>query len=98
MLEKFIKEKAPHGSGIDYDYSNIKVGDGYICFDNAFHCMNYEGFYDGIIPFRVKIYNDLRVDISFLSLSPAGWYRVKKYFLREDLTKLYSDWAEEYLS
>lgn len=98
MLEKFIKGNAPHGSGIDYDYSNIKVGNGYISFENAYHCMDENGFYDGIIPFRVKVYNDLRVDISFLSLSPAGRYRVNKYGLREYLTDLYSYWAEENLS
>lgn len=98
MLEKFIREKAPHGSGIDYDYSNIKVGNGYISFENAYHCMDENGFYDGIIPFRVKVYDDLKVDISFLSLLPAGWYRVKKYGLREYLLDLYSDWTERYLS
>lgn len=100
-LENIIEKTAPSGSGIDYDYENIRIehysrdNDNKIIFENAYHCMNENGYYDGIIPFRVVIGSDLMPVIHFIGLNNAGKYRVNKYFLREYLEDVYLHWLDE---
>lgn len=94
-LERVIKNTAPHGSGIDYDYNSIRVehyskdNQNKIIFENAYHCLNEAGFYDGIIPFRVVVGADLSPAVHFVGLTEAGKYRVRKYDLRLYLEETY---------
>lgn len=94
-LQEVIKTSAPHGSGIDFDYNSIRVehysrdNQNKIIFENAYHCMNDNGYYDGIIPFRVVIGADLSPIIHFVGLTGAGKYRVHKYDLRLYLEETY---------
>lgn len=94
-LEEVIKSTAPHGSGINYDYNSVRVehyskdNQNKIIFENAYHCMNEAGFYDGIIPFRVVIGADLSPVVHFVGLTSAGKYRVRKYDLRPYLEETY---------
>lgn len=94
-LEEVIKATAPHGSGIDFDYNSIRVehysrdNQNKIIFENAYHCMDYNGYYDGIIPFRVVIGADLMPVIHFIGLTGTGKYRVHKYDLKSYLEETY---------
>ena len=94
-LEEVIKDTAPHGSGIDYDYNSIRVehyskdNQNKIIFENAYHCMDDNGYYDGIVPFRVVIGSDLAPIIHFVGLTGTGKYRVHKYDLRLYLEETY---------
>lgn len=91
-LQNYIHEFAPHGSGIDYDYTNIRYNSyKMISMECAYHLMDENGFYDSVIPFRVTIDRDLKVKVQFLGLNNHGWYKVRvKYpFLREDLINEY---------
>lgn len=97
-LEDLI-ETCPSGSGIDFDYENIKINSkGKISFENAFHLMDENGFYDGIIPFRITIDKDLKLKVQFLDLNPHGWYlvRYKHYGIRDYLEEIYYNWLEQY--
>lgn len=100
-LENIIEKTAPHGSGIDYDYNSIRVehysrdNQNKVIFENAYHCMDENGFYDGIIPFRVVIGSDLTPVIRFVKLNNAGRYRVTKYYIREYLEDVYACWVDE---
>ena len=94
-LEEVIRNTAPHGSGINFDYNSIRVehyskdNQNKIIFENAYHCMNDNGYYDGIIPFRVVIGADLSPVVHFVGLTSAGKYRVRKYDLRLYLEETY---------
>lgn len=93
-IADFIKEEAPHGSGINYDYENVRISHNRLLFENAFDCMDENGFYDGAIPFRVSVGYDLIPNIHFVGLNGAGWYRVYKYSLREYLEYVYHDFFQ----
>lgn len=99
-LERVIIENAPHGSGINYDYNNIRVehysstNENKVIFENAFHCINDSGFYDGILPFRIVVGSSLVPSLHFLGLNGAGYYRVKKYGLREYLEDVFAEWID----
>lgn len=94
-LEEVIRNTAPHGSGIDFDYNSIRVehysrdNQNKIIFENAYNCMNEAGFYDGILPFRVVIGADLSPAVHFVGLTSAGKYRVHKYDLKSYLEETY---------
>lgn len=100
-LEEVIRNTAPHGSGINYGYNSIRVehyskdNENKIIFENAYHCMDDNGYYDGIIPFRVVIGADLTPAIHFVGLTSAGKYRVNKYDLRPYLEDIYAYWIDE---
>lgn len=94
-IEELIKNEAPHGSGIDYDYTNFKkYGRQKVTFENAFHVMDDNGYYDCIIPFKVTIDKFLDVKITFLGLNNHGWYMVKKTYLREYLENTYANFVQ----
>ena len=78
-LEKVL----PHGSGIDYNWELEERGK-YIYAENAFHYMNEEGFYDGVLPFTIKFYRDgvTKFDLHF-HVNGVGRYRVNKGSVRE---------------
>lgn len=46
----------PHGSGIDYTWEITYRKNGNIQAKNFFHAMNENGYYDGIMPFIVRIF------------------------------------------
>ena len=69
MIERFINNVLPHGSGIDCDwrvmgtgfenyYSQGKIGKDnskYVYFNNSYHCMDENGYYDGYQDFSVRM-------------------------------------------
>jgi len=94
-IEELINNEAPHGSGIDYDYTNFKkYGRQKVTFENAFHVMDEYGYYDCIVPFKVTIdkYNDVK--INFIGLNNHGRYMVKKTYLREYLEDTYANFVQ----
>ena len=97
-IKRLVLETAPHGSGIDFDYRNcIRDPHGYISFENAYHLMDENGYYDDIIPFKIKIDKYGEVKVIFQSLSPNQWYKVRyKYdWLREYLIEEYYNWTQQ---
>ena len=99
-LVDFIEETAPHGSGIDFDYTNIKINTkGKISFENAYHLMDDNGMYIATIPFRITIDRFLKLKVQFIGLNYTGWNLVKKYYwLKGDLKDIYNHWSYKYLS
>ena len=98
-LNDLIEASAPHGSGIDFDYTNIKINSkGKISFENAFHLMSENGMYIGVLPFRVTINKDLQLKVQFIGLNSHGWYLVRYVYtwVREDLENLYQEWLNAY--
>ena len=98
-LIDFIEETAPTGSGIDFDYTNIKINTKRkISFENAFHLMDSEsGMYIAVIPFRVTVDRLLNLKIQFIGLNYTGWNIIKNYYwLKDDLYDIYNQWLEQY--
>lgn len=85
----------PHGSGIDYDWT-IEEKKGKIICHNAWHYMNEQGFYDGILPFRIVITKD-DINLHFEGLNGDGWYRVRKGYIRQYLEDLFWTWFETHM-
>jgi hypothetical protein len=56
ITEEKLLELLPHGSGIDYKYEFTFHKNGNITIKNAFHAMNENGYYDGIMPFIIHLY------------------------------------------
>lgn len=80
----------PHGNGIDYDYTittSDRVNKIYI--ENAWHYMNDNGMYDGVLPFTVIVSKD-SIIVQF-HVNRAGRYRVNKAGLKDYLEELYFD-------
>ena len=88
------------GSGFDYDTTvrTNKAGTK-VYVSAAYHCMDENGFYDGVIPFTVSIpiANPRNFRLTFNYLNGAGWYRVRKYWLREYIDQVVADaiWEAE---
>ena len=97
-LVDFIEETAPHGSGIDFDYTNIKINTkGKISFENAYHLMDDNGMYIATIPFRVTVDRLLNLKIQFIGLNYTGWNLMKNYsWLKDDLYDIYGNWLEKH--
>ena len=56
ISEERLLEILPSGSGIDCDWNIIIHDNGNVTAKNEFHAMNEAGFYDGYMPFTVKIF------------------------------------------
>ena len=80
-----LKKALPSGSGIDYDWEIEERGK-YVYATNAYHYMNEDGFYDGVLPFTIRLpKDDMRnFDLHF-HVNGAGRYRVNKGGVREYL-------------
>jgi len=80
----------PHGSGIDATWE-VEQSNNTITCKNSYHCMNYNGFYDGWIDFSLKIPTDqpLSFRLQFHTNS-TGWYRIYKYQLQQYLEDLFA--------
>ena len=88
MIEK-LERDLPHGSGIDYDWQIEETEKHFIC-RNAWHYMNANGYYDGILPFTLKINKANFADFKLtFSVNSAGRYRVNKGMIREYLEDLF---------
>lgn len=88
-LDNNKKTMLPHGSGIDSDWIVKEKGNKYICY-NSFHCMNDVGFYDGWVDFSVTINKQTGDTKVRFHADGAGWYRVRKYNLRDYLEDLFA--------
>ena len=56
ISEEKLLELLPHGAGIDCDWSVIMHNTGNISARNYFRAMDENGFYDGYMPFKVRIF------------------------------------------
>lgn len=94
-IEELIENEAPHGSGINYDYTNFKkYGKQKVTFENAYDLINEYGYYEGAIPFKVTIDKYLDVKITFLGLSNHGRYLVQREDLKDYLEQIYADFVQ----
>lgn len=90
--EKFdqLKEILPSGSGVDYEWT-FRENSKFIYAENAFHYMNEDGFYDGTLPFTLRIpKNDVMNFKLTFSVNGAGRYRVNKGGIREYIESIVS--------
>ena len=90
-------EAAPHGSGINYDYT-LYLTDKELVVCNTYDCMNEKGFYDGIIDFSVYIPMVKPSDFTLrFRNTRANKNSIGKYgfCIKEYLEILYSDWLVE---
>ena len=99
LVQNIIRHDAPSGSGIDYEYKKIRIsryhhGEKKILFENSYHYMNENGFYDGIFPFTVIINKNSDVIVKF-HVNSAGRYRVNKNDIKNYLEELFTYWAME---
>ncbi len=72
-----------HGSGINYDWK-FTINKNYICCKNAFHCMDENGYYDGIQDFTIKFPITEKL-YDFKLIFNGNQYYAKKFQLREYL-------------
>lgn len=92
-IENLIVNEAPHGSGINYEYENFHQNKERVTFCNYFDLMDENGFYIGVIPFKVIIDKYHDVKIIFRGLNHHGRYLTNKYMLRDYLEDVYSDFV-----
>ena len=73
-----LEERLPHGSGIDYKWT-FRENKNFVYAENAYHYMNENGFYDGVLPFTIRFPKDdmKSFDLHF-HVNGAGRYRVNK--------------------
>ena len=91
-LEKVL----PHGSGIDYDWELEERGK-YIYAKNAYHYMNEDGFYDGILPFTIRFPKNKMSNFELhFHVNSAGRYRVNKGGVREYIEERVSDSVSQF--
>ncbi len=81
----------PHGSGIDYDWNVTRLKNGKVKASNAFHRMDSNGFYNGILPFSVTFSKD-DFSVKFHGLNSTGYYFVAMDGLREYLEDLFAEY------
>ncbi len=81
---KILEEVLPHGSGIDCDWEIEQKGN-YVYCRNSFHCMNYNGYYDGYADFTVRIPIDSYSDFKLMFNGKTAQYKNVKYMLRDYL-------------
>ena len=87
-LEK-LKEKLPHGSGINGDW-NIYYDKKNIVATNIYSAMNEAGYYDADIPFKLIIPKDNQANFK-LHFDSNYQYYVKKYQLRDYLEETFAE-------
>ena len=56
VTEEKLLDRLPHGRGIDCDWEITFHKNGNITCKNFFHAMTEHGYYDGYMPFTVKIF------------------------------------------
>lgn len=56
MTESELFEILPSGSGIDCQWEITTHNNGNITARNSYHAMNQDGYYDGYMPFTVRIF------------------------------------------
>lgn len=93
-IEELVNNEAPHGSGINYDYDNFHQNKERVTFSNNFDLMDDNGFYIGVIPFKVIVDKYFDVKIIFRGLNNHGRYIANKYMLREYLEDVYANFIQ----
>ena len=81
----------PHGSGIDYDWQVTRLKNGKVKASNAYHRMDANGFYNGILPFSVTFSKD-DFSVRFHGLNSTGYYFVAMDGLRGYLEDLFAEY------
>ncbi len=94
--DKTIKDwlkTLPHGSGINSDYwFNFEKSTGEkLIFGNKFHVMNEDGYYEGHIPFTVKVTASLQFDIDILITGPFSRYQDLKEYLYQTYHEAFTE-------
>ena len=85
-LQELLQE-LPHGSGLDYtwNYDFSKSNQDKMVLLMNFHAMNQDGYYDGIIDFKVTITASLTNDINMVITGNFGKYQDIKDYLYDIL-------------
>lgn len=55
-IEKELIDILPHGSGIDFKWEFIFHKNGNITCKNGYHAMDENGYYDGVMDFKVNLF------------------------------------------
>jgi hypothetical protein len=87
-LEKYLLEKLPHGSGLDYTwrYDYQKSNANKIVLTMSYHAMNENGYYDRVIDFTLTITANLAHGFDTLITGNFGKYQDIKDYLYDILT------------
>ena len=88
-LLEAIKDHLPHGSGIDCDWEFTVQGNGKLRYDNAWHLMNENGYYDGYAPFWIR-FNLCSPDEFELHFSNPPKNKVSFFGVRDYLEDLFA--------
>jgi len=94
--EATIKEwidTLPHGSGINFDYwiDMDNSGDNQIVFGNSWDYMNDNGYYDGVIDFKVKVTPSLSFGFNLLITGNFGKHQDIKEYLYDTYNEALKD-------
>jgi len=54
--ESCLRDLLPHGSGIDSEWVITEHKNGNFTCENSFHSMDENGYYDGYMPFTVRLF------------------------------------------
>ena len=82
----FLKEKLPHGSGIDCKWVFNELLNGKITASNSYNCMSEHGYYDGFADFTLTFNRKKSLsDFRFVFNGKTAQYLNKKYMLRDYL-------------
>lgn len=102
-MEQEILDLLPHGSGIDGDWTVETKKNGSMFFYNEYHRMNDAGYYDGWIPFTLRVFQRKTPLMRNAEIIPAGnWdWRVTcsdsilREYLEETLDYFIGEWLKE---
>lgn len=91
-LEKYLIEKLPHGSGLDYtwNYDYNKSNANKVVLTMSFYAMNDVGMYDRVIDFTVTITPSLAHNFDLLISGNFGKYQDIKEYLYDILTEAFN--------
>jgi len=82
MIEKWLKEKLPQGSG--FSLRDIEFKKNYVVAYMDYHVMNDMGYYIGYVDFSVRIpYTYPDEDFKVVIHGKRSHYLTRKYLLRE---------------
>lgn len=97
-LEYLMKDKLPHGSGIDCTWE-IELKKEFIICKNSWHLMNENGYYDGYIDFTIKVNPDKPEDFKLtFQTNSRGYYQIQKHDLRTYLEEIFYTTLTEEIS
>lgn len=76
ITEEKLLELLPTGNGINSDWEITEHKNGNVTAKNSFHAMDEAGFYDGYMPFTVRIFQVTETRINKLKGPCEGQYQI----------------------